>query len=485
MNTRLSLTRVHQFLNRGVPVVPLMALLLLPAVTFGLASTPAEAEMPARPLAEAYAVRQSLAIDPTLGWHTFLGGIGEDGGYAIAVDGNQNVYVAGNSQATWGSPMRAHSGKGDAFAARLDAGGRLMWNTFLGGNGEDVGYAIAVDESGNVYIAGWSYESWGTPIRAHSGNGDAFAAKLDARGQLIWNTFLGETGEDSGFAIAVDDGGNVYVAGGSGATWGSPVRAYSGDWDAFVAKLDPAGRLTWNTFLGGEMYEYAQALTIDGRGQVYVAGCSWTAWGTPVRAYSGGIDAFAAKLDSGGRLIWNTFLGGDGHDYGEAVAIDASGNVYVAGGSMMFWGSPIRGYGGGRTDAFAAKLNADGRLAWNTFAGGYWDDEGQALAVDESGNVYLSGYSWTTWGTPVSAHSEQGDAFAAKLDRGGGLIWNTFVGGSAYDYGEAIAVDGKGNVYLAGRATTTWGSPIRACSGDDAFVVKIPPGGAVVAANRQ
>ena len=175
--------------------------------------------------------------------------------YAIAVDGSGNVYVSGDSPATWGSPVRAYTSDYDAFAAKLNSSGALTWNTFLGGSGDDGGCAIAVDGSGNVYVGGYSNATWGSPVRAFTPNGlnnDAFAAKLNSSGALTWNTFLGGSGGDSGRAIAVDGSGNVYVSGSSDATWGSPVRAFTaGDNDAFAAKLNSSGALNWNTFLGG------------------------------------------------------------------------------------------------------------------------------------------------------------------------------------------------------------------------------------------
>ena len=182
----------------------------------------------------------SLQIDPTLTWNTFLGSSGYDKGYSVAVDANGNVYVAGYSTATWGSPVRAFSSGGDAFAAKLDSSGALTWNTFLGGSGSDYGNSVAVDANGNVYVAGYSYVTWGSPARAFSGFNDAFAAKLDFSGVLTWNTFLGGGGNDIGYSVAVDANGNVYVAGGSDATWGSPVRAFSSYNDAFVVKLGSA-----------------------------------------------------------------------------------------------------------------------------------------------------------------------------------------------------------------------------------------------------
>ncbi|MDD8026395.1 MAG: SBBP repeat-containing protein, partial [Acidobacteriota bacterium] len=145
--------------------------------------------------------------------------------------------VAGYSTANWGTPKRAYTSSWDAFAAKLDSGGNLTWNTFLGGSGSDFGNDIAVDGSGNVYVGGYSNATWGSPIRAYTSNYDAFAAKLDSGGNLTWNTFLGGSGIDYGNGIAVDGSGNVYVGGYSNATWGSPIRAYTSDADAFAAKM--------------------------------------------------------------------------------------------------------------------------------------------------------------------------------------------------------------------------------------------------------
>jgi len=199
-------------------------------------------------------------IDPTLSWNTFLGGTGRDYGRAIAVDGSGNIYVTGSSFASWGSPQRAFTWDGsynpdgsykqDAFVAKLDSKGQLVWNTFLGGAQNDSGDAIAVDGSGNVYVTGTSlanggdsFATWGSPLRAFGGGSpnDAYVAKLDNTGQLVWNTFLGGADFDNGIDIAVDDNGNIYVAGISGDTWGSPLRAISGGGDAFALNSTTPG----------------------------------------------------------------------------------------------------------------------------------------------------------------------------------------------------------------------------------------------------
>ena len=423
-----------------------------------------------------------VVIDPAMTWNTFLGGTDIDYGYAIAVDGSGNVYVAGYSNLTWGAPVRAHAsqfGGNDAFAAKLGRDGSLTWNTFLGGSGADFGRGIAVDSSGNVYVVGYSAATWGSPVRPYTSGNDAFAAKLNSSGALQWNTFLGSSGNsDFGRGIAVDGSGNVYVVGYSPATWGSPVQAYTASPnDAFAAKLDSSGALQWNTFLGGSGNDNGYAIAVDGSGNVYVSGHSVATWGSPVRAFTPGTDAFAAKLNSSGALTWNTFLGGSGSDFGYAIAVDGSGNVYVGGDSTATWGSPVRAYTSG-TDGFAAKLGNDGSLTWNTFLGGSGTDSGYAIAVDSSGNVYVGGVSDATWGSPERAYTSGNDAFAAKLNSSGSLLWDTFLGGSGSDSGYGIAVDGSGNVYVGGVSDATWCSPVRAYTAlNDAFAAKLGTAG--------
>ena len=160
----------------------------------------------------AYDHSQQLVIDPTLTWNTFLGvPATDDQANAIAVDSSGNVYVAGTSNASWGSPILAFSGGTDAFVAKINSSGNLVWNTFLGGTGNTVGNGIALDSSANVYVAGTSSATWGSPVQSFSGGTDAFAAKLSSGGSLTWSTFVGGAGTDQGNAIAVN---STYVGGG-------------------------------------------------------------------------------------------------------------------------------------------------------------------------------------------------------------------------------------------------------------------------------
>ena len=416
-----------------------------------------------------------LVIDPSLTWNTFLGGTGTDIANGIVADSSGNVFVTGNSSVTWGTPVRAFTTSTDAFVAKLSSVGALVWNTFLGGTGTaDTGLGIALDASGNVLVVGASNATWGTPIRAKAGGTDGYVAKLTSAGALIWSTFLGAAGTDRAYAVAVDVSGNVLVAGTSAATWGTPVRAYTSGTDTFAAKLTSAGALTWNTFLGGTGTDNGNSIAVDAAGVVYVAGSSTVTWGTPVRAYTASTDAYAVSLTSVGALTWSTFLGGTAADVARSIRVDSNG-VYVAGTSSATWGTPVRAYSAGQ-DVFAAKLTTAGVVSWNTFLGASGTDQLGAIALGTTGNIYVAGASANTWGTPWRAKSGGNDAFASRLSAAGAVTWNAFFGSTTgSDLANCVTASGIGDVYLAGSSAVTWGTAVRAFSGGttDAQVISI------------
>ncbi len=406
-----------------------------------------------------------LASDPTPLWNTFLGGTLADDGYAVATDAGGNVYVAGTSMAAWGAPIRAYGGAGDAFVAKLNSKGVLQWNTFLGsGTGEARAYGLALDGSGNINVTGESLFSWGAPVHAHSADGsDVFVAQLDKNGALRWNTFHGGQSIDQGRAIAVDGAGDIYVSGESRGTWGKPlVPPGTGliNQEAFAAKLDKNGALVWNTFMGDPNNEdYARGIALGGG--VAVTGKSKVTWGNPVRAHSGDWygDAFVAQLDaSTGARQWNTFLGGAETDEGRAIAASGS-DLYVTGFSYGTWANPVAPFSGpGQSNnVFVARLNGSGALRWNTFLGGeVEDDAGNAIAVVRGSRIYVAGKSGDSWGKPVHAHSGDEDAFVAQLTCCGLLQWNTFLGGDSGDWGFGIAAN-DANIYVAGESWVGYG----------------------------
>jgi carbohydrate binding protein with CBM6 domain/beta-propeller repeat-containing protein len=329
-------------------------------------------------------------LDPTgsgLVYSTYLGGSGIDFGLAIAVNATGNVHVTGytnspNFPTTAEAVQRTPGGGYDAFVTQLDpAGSGAVYSTYLGGSGQDYGRGIAVDASGNAYTAG-STDSSNFPAtpgayRSNFAGGfdDPFVTKLNAAGALVYSTYLGGSSNDRASGIAVDASGYAYIVGTTlsldfPTTLGAFQPVYGGgDYDGYVIKLDPTGSaLVYATYLGGLELDYGQGIAVDTRGNTYVTGTTYSAnFPTTAeafqRAYGGGSDAFVTQLDpTGSALVYSTYLGGTGEDWGSHITLDSSQspNAYVAGytDSINF---PVSNayqaaYGGGPRDAFVAKI---------------------------------------------------------------------------------------------------------------------------------
>ncbi len=435
---------------------------------------------------------KELVIDPLL-QATYLGGSHHDEAYAIVLDSSGNVYVAGLTYSTdfpgiSGGAQASHGNSGyhyDAFVAKLSNDlRRIIQSTYLGGNGGDAAFAIALDSSGNVYVAGLTGStnfpgtSGGAQASYGGGFRDAFVAKLsnDLR-RIIQATYLGGSYWDEAGSIALDSSGNVYVAGFTGSTnfpgtSGGAQASYGGNRDAFVAKLsNDLRRIIQATYLGGSGWDVAFAIALDSSGNVYVAG---EAGSTNFPGTSGGAqasrgggyyaDAFVAKLSNDlRRIIQATYLGGNDADLAYAIAFDSSGNVYVAGDTRSTdfpgtsGGAQATHGGGYYYDAFVAKLNSSlTSIIQATYLGGSGDDIAYAIAFDSSGNVYVAGDTGSTNfpGTSGGAQQNKGgsvDAFVAKLSNDlKSIIQATYLGGSYIDSARAIALDSSGNVYVAG-----------------------------------
>jgi hypothetical protein len=318
-------------------------------------------------------------------WHTFYGAdTSNDLANGIALDGSGGVYVAGYGDGTWQgdggvNPLHAHSGGWELAVLKLNSSGAYQWHTFYGAaSGDGFGHAIAMDGNGNIYVAGESTATWqgdgnANPIRAFQGGYDIVVLKLNSSGVYQWHTFYGSvSGWDEGYAIAVDGSGNVYVAGHSTDSWKgdsntNPLHAYSGTYyNIVVVKLNSSGTYQWHTFYGSG-YDESYGIALDGRGSIYVVGYSYDTWqgnggANPLHPFSGGTDIVTLKLTSNGAYQWHTFYGSSRLDFGQAVALDKVGNVYVAGESQASWqgdgnADPLHVYSGDY-DIVALKLNS-------------------------------------------------------------------------------------------------------------------------------
>lgn len=362
-------------------------------------------------------------------------------------------------------------------AAAQSLGLKYDWHTFYG-VAESLGESrsVAVDVDGNVYIAGYSDTTWGTPLHAHSGGYDIMVIKLNALGAYQWHTFYGsvpetsDDGDDEGVGIALDSGGNVYVTGYSDKTWvgpgdTAPLAPHGGDAEYMVLlKLASSGAYQWHTFFQPGR---ASALDVDSSG-VYVAGIAASSWETPTHVSDG--DLVALKFNSSGVYQWHTYYGvgaGSANEGAYAIAADAAHNaVYITGESADTWQGdgateplhPFSGAGSGYSDMVVVKLDGAGVYQWHTFygVGDGTDDIGSGIVVDGEGNPYVAGQSFASWGEPLHPHSGERDITVLKLNGAGAYQWHTFYGSGSYDNGAGIAVDGRGNLYIAGTSSAGW-----------------------------
>lgn len=469
----------------------------------------------------AYDRQLPLVIDPGLEFSTFLGGTRTDFAWAIALDPAGNIYVAGETGSA-DFPLTADAvdtslgtGNPDAFVAKLDpTGSTLLYATFLGGGSSDAAWNIAVDRSGNVYVAGNTFPHaipFPTTENAfdRTANGrDVFLTKLTPAGTLAYSTVFGANASESLFGIsnglAADEAGNVWIAGQTESLSTTnpllrlPVTADAfdptpngGGADGFIARFNTnqsgAASLTYSSFFGGNGFENAAAIALGPGGNIYLL-MTGTSSNLPVTAgaydttyngapFSGTRDFHISKLDpsrpGAAALLMGTYLGGRGSDFGSALALDSFGNIYVGGSSTSIdfpttenafdrigFGDMFSSGFGSLSDAVLAKLSADGsQLLYSTYLGHCGSEGVRDLAVDHEGNAYLLGGTFsarfpTTFGAYDMTHNGSGDVYLAKLNTNssgsGSLRYSTLLGGSNHDQVGAFVLDPEGKVYLAG-----------------------------------
>jgi len=350
---------------------------------------------------------------------------------------------------------------------------QISFASFLGDYDDDEAYAVAVDNSGNVYVAGYT---------TSNGNGDAdvLIAAVNASGKSLnyiaqaSNDFgFGGSGDDIAYGVAVDGYGSAVVVGSTTssdfpATDGSfQATSPGGNSDAFLLRLDPAGQnLVYATYLGGSGDDEAWSVKVDALGNTYVTGdTNSTDFPVTPGAFqgqnAGGYDGFIAKFDNGGNRVWATYFGGNSDENSYGIAIDGAGNSYVTGftdsGNFPVKNA-VRGTYTKGDDGFVLKLDPTGsQLVYGTYLGSSGDEQGSAIAVDASGAAYVAGYTTST-GFPVTNGAYQTtyqggdyDAFVSKLSPDGAtLVYSTFIGSHGADEGWGIAVDIAGNAYIVG-----------------------------------
>ena len=483
-----------------------------------------------------YDENRPLIIDPVLSYSTFLGGANAETGYGIAADSEGNIYVAGSTVSVTFPTMNPFqtdsAGNFDVFVTKIDpTGSALVYSSYLGGSGSDRVAGMAVDSSGSIHIAGTTtsinFPTTSTAFQSALAGGtcgsepcsDAFAAKITADGTgLDYSTYLGGTNADTAAGIALDGGGAAYITGATQSanfpTAAALQATLAGSADAFLTKLVADGTsLSYSTYLGGAASDVGQAVAVDSSGNAVVAGYTFSTdfptAGALQNTNHGMTDIFVTKINpAGDARVFSTYLGGADADRARAVALDGAGNVYVGGetssadfpvSASAFQFTLATGICGFLpcADGFLTKLDPAGATTvFSTYLGGTNLDQVLGISVNGAEEAFLTG-STTSDDFPLlnplqavigGGTCTQGpcpDAFVARFEASGSmLIYSTFLGGNASDFGQAIFVDEANSAYLTGQAasqdfpttpTSFQTAPGGTSASGDAFAVRIGP----------
>jgi len=421
-----------------------------------------------------------VVVDPVL-YSSQVGGTGDDGLQAVAVDSTGAAYATGYAGAAFpvSSGSLSYGGSTDVVVLKLDpTGANLVYAVYLGGAFPDHAYGIAVDSNGNAIVAGVTGSAdypVANPIQATyaGGNSEAFVTKVNAAGTgLVYSTYVGGSQSEDAHAVAVDATGNAYVTGGTqSSNWVVTSNAFQmakgGNRDAFVLELDPAGNRLYSTFVGGQQEDFGQGIAVNGAGDIFVAGVTSSSDFPTRNAYQpsnhGASDAFVLELSPGSpQLGFSTYLGGAADDTAAGLALNPiTGSAVVAGQSFStdFPTSPgawDRFYHP-QWDAWVAEISSNGTLVFSTYLGGDGDDMVMAVAQGPTGGPWVAGRTTSSdfplaGGPYQGAGAGSGDVFVTHFDVGGtALLYSTYLGGASDDQALGLAVDGTEAAYVVGQ----------------------------------
>ena len=415
---------------------------------------------------------------------------GEQIATAIATDASGNVIVAGTFSGAidLGSGSVMSNGT-DAFVAKLDPLGSMLWSRTFTGLGSQIVGGVATDAAGNVIVIGTTAgsASFGGPTLTSAGSQDVYVVKLDASGAHQWSKLFGDAADQVGYGIAVTSSGDIAIAGTYGGTidLGSGAMTSKGFGSAFVARLDGKGNPQWSHSYGETGTTVAIGVTFDPAGDVLWTGQGSGAidLGQGITPGMGGQDVLVAKLSTTGSPQWGKRYGDPSDQFGHGIATDKAGNVVVVGGfagSINFGGSSFNA--GTTRNGFAVKIDATGEHLWSR---AYGDSAGiqylNGVAIDHLGYaIVVGGFAGSldagNGTTLTSAGSD--DVVAIKLDAAGSTSWAHRYGDSAEQFAYAVAVDSTGSVVLCGSvmgAIDLGGGALTSAGGRDAWVAKLAP----------
>jgi len=384
-----------------------------------------------------------------------------------------------------------------------------LWAKSAGGNGFDAVTSVTTDNSGNIIVTGYFKSHtiiFGSATLLNEGSGtlssDIFLVKYDVNGNVLWAKNTGGTSDDMATSIATDASGNIFITGYFNSptiTFGSTTLTNTSDTktgmtsDIFLVKYDASGNVLWAKSAGGYLEDRVNSITADASGNILITGFfknNIIVFDSDTLKNTGSGDFFLAKYNTNGKILWAKSAGGSGFDCAQSVSTDISGNIFVAG----YFSSPNIVFGSttltntdnaNTTDIFVVKYNDAGKVLWAKSAeGGYSNDVAQSIAIDPSGNVFVTGYFNSPTIIFGSSTLTKAGLFIAKYDVNGNVLWAKGIEGTATDKANSITIDASGNSYMAGtfnNPNITFGSiSLSKVGNSDIFLVKYDANGNVI-----
>lgn len=428
-----------------------------------------------------------LNIPSTTAWSG--GSPQEEAGHAIATDSSGNIFVTGyfSGSATFNDTTVNSSGGKDIFVAKYNSTGTLRWVQTAGGTESDVANCIAVDKNGDVIIAGFFYISctFDSNTFTSAGKADMFVAKYSNTGELHWVKQGGSSEIDAANGMVLDNENNIYITGyyGNDASFDSTAIPHAGLADLYIVKYNANGALQWLEWLGSTGNEVGKGITIDPSGAIYITGYfngTSTSFDSITLTNSGSYDILVAKYDpKTNSWKWAKKAGGSVEDRGNSIVLAPNRNIYVTGffgGNANFDGTTL--VSAGKSDAFIAKYDSTGSLVWARQSGGINDDIGNNIGIDADENIYFTGYFNDTASFENTSITSAGDVdiYIAKYNSSGVVQWVQKYGGVYGDEGLGITVDNANNIYMTGvfQLSSKFGSKnLTSAGGQDIFLARI------------
>ena len=433
-----------------------------------------------------YNEKQDLIIDPEVIWSSYYGGESYDEVNGIAADVAGNVYITGTTTSTTNISGNAAgalihqtnmNGTRDAFLAKFNMNGQRLWATYYGGEGQDEGNAIAIDEYGFVYLAGTTTSTFAVASFGFQtslmGIRDGYMAKFSSNGQRVWGSYLGGSGTENVLGMTVDNDGRLILLGETTSNdflvTGSGDQVYGGQGDVFVTCIAGMGAVYWSVYFGGENLENAGGIGYDAvSDRVFITGTTSSVTGVSSgngqqMNFGGGLkDGFLGAIDEQGNLVWSSYVGGSGIDEVRNSSSDIYGNIYIVGttssSGMATPGAHQTNFGGGATDAFMSQYNVNGGMLWRSYFGGPGTDEGSAMVADKLGNIYFGGQTNSqglSLNNPFQSVVAGGtDAFFSKFTVEGFPQWTSYYGGTGNEELNFLNIDYSQKLLFAGSAAS-------------------------------